>query len=597
MNGVNFSETDDFAPAGDYHFFDGTNPSTVLGKTKSCELVDESRGIHFTESPILTHDSIVLSNDNGMKKHDIAFPCVEKISADEVDNCEDVESSRSSVQSFLLDELDVAENEIGRQKISSPFEALLRSPEKSKRSPLVDYEIEKVSAHPLKTNEEIETGMLEVTVSDTDHNLLKSDVDEVQIDEREETAMSGTNVGLPELLDSHRSFKVDLKSTMPATESKTLKFESALHDAKFCSSKKNINRNSDDGDSFVSRGHESVAAQGATGRRVTEKLKAHFVISFDNSLIADEIPDDEKDVKEMDDSHVVDEDTESCGRSVTSHTSKDSSVILEDVTSQRADNEGTNDVTGDTLMEQSSESNEEISDQVVLQTMKYNESVDNGLGAMVSTVKANRKKSPMNDTYSSIKGTVLFDKNCISPAHENIQGPLIRRSSLTRTPKTAAWLAKRNLLFTDDEENHLPSSLLNVHEHSNVTNEHCNQKLRVDKHVTSQKPSIDCTAFREEDNNLVQFITKEKYDAAPRIVKMQVSFEQVNEAAKLLNKWWTSENNVGNEKLRVTEKDANVILAQSFTVRKSKSILCSLCHWKKMMIDIASDGSRSFVCV
>lgn len=216
-----------------------------------------------------------------------------------------------------------------------------------------------------------------------------------------------------------------------------------------------------------------------------------------------------------------------------------------------------------------------------------------------STVKA-RRISPFQGSDVKHAGKALFndehntsDFSCIS----------IKRSSLERTPKAAAWLAKHNMLNLEDKEN-LSNSSLNIiaNKESNIFD---GDKLSSDKHSSIYTNPMKSLSFGLQnplqvpcsltDNSRIYEVSNSEFDAAPRIVKMQVTLEEVNKAVVLINDWWKNQCN-SQSKVSITEGEASSVLGKDFSPRKCKSILCALCHWKKMTIKIESNGTdRVFV--
>ena len=213
-----------------------------------------------------------------------------------------------------------------------------------------------------------------------------------------------------------------------------------------------------------------------------------------------------------------------------------------------------------------------------------------------STVKA-RRISPHQLPDMKQVGKALF--NDIQSSHYSETIPIsIRRSSLERTPKAAAWLAKHNMLHGVEKEN-LTSSALNI-----IANTANDAEMGISKKNTLKElnltPRVDQNKVQEskilyDDEHFIQRISSNEYDAAPRIVKMQVTLEQVNNAVDLINHWWKAK--AGHQgKVFITEDDASIVLGEYFPPRKCKSVLCALCHWKKMTIEINNHGTgRIFV--
>ena len=136
-------------------------------------------------------------------------------------------------------------------------------------------------------------------------------------------------------------------------------------------------------------------------------------------------------------------------------------------------------------------------------------------------------------------------------------------ASVSRTPLTAAWIAR-----------HM-SSDANIMESMGM------------EEVSFTAKEID---FSSKDDNSVKsssikFISMGEFKTAPRVVQMQVNISEVNTAAEILSQWI-----IPNE--RVKESDAYLFLP--FPEKKSKSILMSLCHWRRMKIHVEPNGERTF---
>ena len=135
--------------------------------------------------------------------------------------------------------------------------------------------------------------------------------------------------------------------------------------------------------------------------------------------------------------------------------------------------------------------------------------------------------------------------------------------SVSRTPLTAAWIAR-----------HM-SSDANIMESMGM------------EEVSFTTKEIDF--FSKDDNSVksssIKLISVEEFEMAPRVVQMQVNISEVNTAAEILCQWI-----IPNE--RVKESDAYLFLP--FPEKKSKSILMSLCHWRRMQIHVEPNGDRTF---
>ena len=157
-----------------------------------------------------------------------------------------------------------------------------------------------------------------------------------------------------------------------------------------------------------------------------------------------------------------------------------------------------------------------------------------------------------------------YDLSMAGPSMANSSTPgLTPTTSLSRTPLTAAWIAK-----------HMPNDALMMDsigmEEVSFTARELHHSLRND---TTMTPSA------------IELITMDEYKIAPRVVQMQVSLSEVNTAAEILSQWTVP-------KERVTESSAYELLP--FPEKKSKSILMSLCHWRRMMMHLEANGERSF---
>jgi hypothetical protein len=79
--------------------------------------------------------------------------------------------------------------------------------------------------------------------------------------------------------------------------------------------------------------------------------------------------------------------------------------------------------------------------------------------------------------------------------------------------------------------------------------------------------------------HLITTVSSEEYEAAPSVVKMQVGLDEVNDAARILNLWFSGRSG-SNGSSSLNEKVASDILDTS--LRKGKILLMSLCHWRRM---------------
>jgi hypothetical protein len=101
-----------------------------------------------------------------------------------------------------------------------------------------------------------------------------------------------------------------------------------------------------------------------------------------------------------------------------------------------------------------------------------------------------------------------------------------------------------------------------------------------------------------EESAGIKLLKQNEYDAAPKVVKMQVSLVEVNNAATILNGWFaTAEEERESGHIQIMEEEAYAVLAAQFSMRKSKSLVMSLCHWRRMVMQKSSvvGESKCFV--
>ena len=160
-----------------------------------------------------------------------------------------------------------------------------------------------------------------------------------------------------------------------------------------------------------------------------------------------------------------------------------------------------------------------------------------------------------------------------------------RETPLSKTPLAEAWIKKhmykdkdRLLEVLSVKSSLSPSNKNDISENRNsIISEKSQESLSLTQNQT-EFSGVD-------DHTPINFLTPEEYCGAPRVVKMQVSFEEVNHSIKLLNGWLIENGYSG--RVEISESDANVIIENLFTEqRKRKFILLSLCHWKRIVLHI-----------
>jgi hypothetical protein len=142
---------------------------------------------------------------------------------------------------------------------------------------------------------------------------------------------------------------------------------------------------------------------------------------------------------------------------------------------------------------------------------------------------------------------------------------------LSRTPLTSAWISKH---MSPAEISQLMES------------------MELPESQTSPLENNDITTRREESGQQydfrIQAVTLDEYQSAARVVQMQVSADEVNESIDVLNLWMYNL-----DKTQFSEEEACAQLQQRFSLRKSKSLLMSLCHWRRMVVRL-NNGRKEF---
>jgi hypothetical protein len=102
------------------------------------------------------------------------------------------------------------------------------------------------------------------------------------------------------------------------------------------------------------------------------------------------------------------------------------------------------------------------------------------------------------------------------------------------------------------------------------------QSTMADQNVTSE--SVRMGKWMEQ-------ITMAEYDRAPRVVKMQVQRDEANDSLNAIEDFLTSNLQQNQISLEFTEKQGHEVLGdQTGTEQKTKSVLMSLCHWRRLLM-------------
>jgi len=156
---------------------------------------------------------------------------------------------------------------------------------------------------------------------------------------------------------------------------------------------------------------------------------------------------------------------------------------------------------------------------------------------------------------------------------------------VSRTPLTAAWVAEH---MPNAKENPIPIS---AGEDPSI----------LPSFTTELQGSFEdhLSDHVEEAGIFIRNLTQEEYDAAPRVVKIQVTLKEVNRAADLLGVGFKDQRRLGCDATKtpeISEVEAYSLLRKEFSERKSRSVLMSLCHWRRMvMVQTIDSSGKSFI--
>ena len=167
------------------------------------------------------------------------------------------------------------------------------------------------------------------------------------------------------------------------------------------------------------------------------------------------------------------------------------------------------------------------------------------------------------------------------------------QKAFSRTPYAAAWIAKHmpkesdELLQILSGEKAYPDGTSHISEGKNMASDFT---VEVDRHSISKSLEISPGMKSTE---IIPQLQKEEYNDSPRIAKMQVEFDDVNSAIDLINKWIYDNGISGQSSLvAIKEKTAFDILAEKFNKKKCRSILMSLCHFRRLMMRLSSSSGK-----
>jgi hypothetical protein len=170
-----------------------------------------------------------------------------------------------------------------------------------------------------------------------------------------------------------------------------------------------------------------------------------------------------------------------------------------------------------------------------------------------------------------------------SRTHHSLPGG----NSSSRTPLSDAFVAK-----------HLPSTprseISKTLERESMTSNHLSstpseRSKTFERESMASKLNISDQSFKNESARMgkwMEKITMAEYDRAPRVVQMQVRRDEANDALDALEDFLTSNLQQNNQTdLEFSEKEGYQVLGKLLGAeQKSKSVLMSLCHWRRLLM-------------
>jgi hypothetical protein len=178
------------------------------------------------------------------------------------------------------------------------------------------------------------------------------------------------------------------------------------------------------------------------------------------------------------------------------------------------------------------------------------------------------------------------------------QRSLELRSSLPVTPQNtrARSMQPQSQPFTPYEPSKSrtsPAALVSIRASAN--------ERKVERLQSSQSQARPLTrefhgAGAVHTRKWIEKITMAEYEVAPLAVRQQVSRDEVNEAAVLLDHFLGASISEDQKPLEFTEAQAYEVLRDYLdTAQKTKSVLLSLCHWRRLLMYRDSIHGMSFV--
>jgi len=186
------------------------------------------------------------------------------------------------------------------------------------------------------------------------------------------------------------------------------------------------------------------------------------------------------------------------------------------------------------------------------------------------------------------------------------------KDAFARTPHAVAWISKHmtgeekenylNILSGERRRQQVTATSTEKMDKDEVSNDVV-RKMDFDLNgeekyeSTSNVCKLNSTTNMQHKRQFIEYLQKVEYEAAPRVVKMQVSMEEINQATDTFNDWLNKQDIGNKQSISLMESDANKVMEQIFDKRKGKSVLMSFCHFRRMVIQLSSTetGKRFYI--
>ena len=111
--------------------------------------------------------------------------------------------------------------------------------------------------------------------------------------------------------------------------------------------------------------------------------------------------------------------------------------------------------------------------------------------------------------------------------------------------------------------------------------------------IPDSKGRVAAIPKLEKEDGLLPFLTEREYERAPAFVAKLVTKREANSAIAALNEWAkAAQARAGDCQLELPEEEAYELLSELNNRRKAKSVLMSLCHWKRLVLRISAIGDE-----